>query len=157
MHPHAKLIESFYDAFKRRDAEAMAACYHPDIHFSDPVFPDLRGPRAGGMWRMLLAKKESDLVTEASGVTADESRGAAHWEARYSFPSVGTGRKVHNKIDAEFEFRDGKIIRHVDRFDLYAWTKMALGPVGFLLGWTPFFQKALRGKAIAQLDRFLAG
>jgi len=36
--PNAALIQRFYEAFQRSDAEAMAACYAPDVQFSDPVF-----------------------------------------------------------------------------------------------------------------------
>ena len=43
-----QLIERFYRAFDEGDGDAMAACYAPDARFSDPVFPDLRGSRAGG-------------------------------------------------------------------------------------------------------------
>nr|MBA2321513.1 nuclear transport factor 2 family protein [Deltaproteobacteria bacterium] len=49
------LVNKFYAAFAQRDGESMAACYHPDVHFSDPVFPDLRGRDAGDMWRMLTS------------------------------------------------------------------------------------------------------
>ncbi|MBE2223667.1 MAG: nuclear transport factor 2 family protein, partial [Anaerolineae bacterium] len=41
-----QLIETFYTAFQLRDHAAMIACYHPDIHFADPVFTDLHGNRA---------------------------------------------------------------------------------------------------------------
>ena len=41
------LIERFYAAFAAGDGEAMAACYAPDAHFADPVFPDLRGSEPG--------------------------------------------------------------------------------------------------------------
>ncbi len=155
MHPNAALIESFYQAFQRRDGEAMATCYHADVRFSDPVFPDLRGSRAGGMWRMLTARKDSDTTVIYSDIHADDAGGTAHWEARYTFPDA-TGRKVHNCIDARFELRDGKIIRHVDSFDFWKWTRMAMGPIGLALGWTPFLQNAVRKKAATRLDRFLA-
>jgi len=46
---HAALIERFYQAFDEGDGDTMAACYAPDVRFSDPVFPDLRGSRAGAM------------------------------------------------------------------------------------------------------------
>lgn len=86
----------------------MAACYHPEVHFSDPVFADLRGEEAGDMWRMLCGRA-TDLRIEFDEVTVDEDRGSAHWEAWYTF---STGRKVHNVIDASFEFSDGLILRH---------------------------------------------
>jgi ketosteroid isomerase-like protein len=50
VHANAELIARFYDAFARRDAEAMAGCYHADIEFSDPVFTELRGDRAGNIF-----------------------------------------------------------------------------------------------------------
>ena len=74
------LIERFYRAFDERDGEAMAACYAPDVRFSDPVFPDLRGARAGAMWRMLTGSSK-DLRVELLEHEADEARGSAHWRA----------------------------------------------------------------------------
>jgi ketosteroid isomerase-like protein len=153
MHPHAQLIETFYAAFAKRDAEAMVACYHPDIHFSDPVFQDLRGAHAGNMWRM-LCERATTLVVEHSGVSADDKAGKAHWEARYDF--TATGRKVHNVIDARFEFRDGKIVRHADTFDLWKWAGMALGAKGKLLGWAPPVQNAIRKQGMKGLEVFEA-
>jgi uncharacterized protein len=46
MHPNEKLIEAFYTGFRNSDPVAMAACYEPDVEFSDPIFPNLRGSRA---------------------------------------------------------------------------------------------------------------
>lgn len=153
MHAHEQLIETFYKAFQQRDAEAMAACYHKDVVFSDPVFPDLHGARAGNMWRMLCARGK-DLKIEFNGVNANDSTGKAHWEAWYTFS--GTGRKVHNIIDAEFEFRDGKIVRHKDQFDFWRWSRQAIGPAGVLLGWTPILLNGVRKKADKGLVDFEA-
>ncbi len=153
MHPNEQLIETFYTCFQRRDAPGMIACYHPDIEFSDPVFQGLKGPRAGAMWRM-LAERAKDLQMEFSNIRADDTTGAAHWEARYTFSE--TGRPVHNVIDAAFQFRDGKILRHTDTFDLWRWAGMALGTKGKLLGWLPPVQAAIRKKAAGNLERFIA-
>ncbi len=153
MHPNEQLIETFYKCFQKRDAEGMAACYHQDVSFSDPVFPDLKGDQARSMWKMLCARGK-DLEIQFSAVKANDSTGSAHWEAWYTFS--GTGRKVHNVIDAEFEFRDGKIIRHKDQFGFWRWTRMALGPAGVLLGWTPIVQNGVRKKANQGLVDFMA-
>ncbi|HEX2211546.1 MAG TPA: nuclear transport factor 2 family protein [Longimicrobium sp.] len=152
MHPNAALIHRFYDSFAALDAGGMRACYHPDVVFSDPAFGELRGPEAGAMWAMLCARAK-DLQVEALNVEADDARGRAHWEARYTFGQ--TGRPVHNRIDAEFEFRDGLIIRHTDTFDFYAWARQALGPAGLLLGWTPILQNRVRSTARAGLDKYM--
>ncbi|MCA1713539.1 MAG: nuclear transport factor 2 family protein [Actinobacteria bacterium] len=153
MHANQQLVHDFYTAFQRRDGAAMAACYQPDVHFSDPVFVDLRGPRAGAMWQMLCARAE-DLEIEYGDVTADDTVGRAHWEARYTF---STGRKVHNRIDAAFAFQDGLIIRHTDAFDLHVWAAQALGWPGRLLGGTERFQDKIRASAMDGLERYVAG
>ena len=147
------LITRFYEAFQRRDAVAMGTCYAPDVRFSDPVFPDLRGDQARGMWAMLCARGK-DLRLEFSSVTAEGDRGSAHLEAWYTFSA--TGRQVHNVIDASFTFRDGLIATHTDRFDLYRWARQALGVKGTLLGWTPLVQNAIRAQGAKGLERWMA-
>lgn len=131
----------------------MASSYADRARFSDPVFPDLDAAEARAMWRM-LTRRAQDFSLTFSGVSADDTRGRAHWEATYLFSA--TGRRVHNVIDAEFEFEGGKIVRHVDRFDFWRWSRMALGPTGVLLGWTPLLQKKVQATARKGLDRFLA-
>lgn len=150
MHPHAQLIERFYAAFARRDWAGMAACYHPEVHFSDEVF-DLHGADAGAMWRMLVTNGR-DLSVDASGIEADDRCGRAHWVARYTFSA--TGRRVLNRIDARFEFRDALIVRHVDRFDFWAWARQALGLPGLLLGWSSFLKGKVRARAAKSLEAF---
>jgi len=141
------VIDRFYRAFAERDADGMCACYHPAVHFSDPVFPDLQGPRAGAMWQMLCASGE-DLRIEYERL--DEK--SARWNAWYTFQG---GRAVHNLVDASFELEDGLITRHTDRFDLWRWSRMALGPTGYLLGWTPMVRSAIRRQANKGLDHWI--
>ncbi len=152
MHPNEQLLRDFYAAFARRDPDAMAAMYAADATFHDPVFQDLSGARIGAMWRM-LAGRAADLRVESSAFTASDTTGSAHWGAWYTFSA--TGRPVHNVIDAEFAFAGGRITRHVDRFDLYRWSRQALGARGVLLGWTPIVQGAIRKQAAAGLAAFI--
>lgn len=151
VHPNAALIERFYASFAARDAEAMVACYQDDIIFRDPVFGELRGARAGDMWRMLCGRAK-DLAITASDIRADDVRGGARWVAAYTFGRAQ--RPVRNVIDARFEFKDGLIARHEDSFDLYRWSRMALGPTGWLLGWTPMVRSRIRRDARRGLDAF---
>lgn len=150
---HDALIERFYAAFDRRDGETMAACYAPDARFSDPVFTDLRGEEPGAMWRMLTGRSD-DLRVELLEHESDEERGSARWRAHYTFTQ--TGRPVVNDVRASFRFRDGQIAEHVDQFGFHRWARQALGPSGMLLGWTPLLRNAVRRRARAGLDEFLA-
>ncbi len=154
MNANEQLITRFYTAFQKHDAATMAACYHPDVQFSDPVFTDLKGPRAGAMWTMLNQKAEQ-LKIEFRDVKADDKAGSCHWEAWYPFSA--TGRNVHNIIEASFEFRDGKIVKHSDRFSFHRWAGQALGTTGKLLGWTPLVQNKVRTMAAKSLAAFEAG
>jgi len=130
----------------------MAACYTPAAQFHDPVFSDLTGWQIAAMWRM-LCERASDLEITVADVAAGRDAGSARWEARYTFSA--TGRHVHNVIAASFSFADGKIARHTDRFDLYAWARQALGLKGLLLGWSPPVQQAIRAQAARGLDAFI--
>ncbi len=107
------IIEKFYQAFENLDAEGMIEYYHTEIKFEDPAFGVLRGEKAKNMWRMLCNnQKGKDFKVKSSDIEFINQKGKAHWEAYYTFSK--TGRKVHNIVNAEFEFKDGKIINHMD-------------------------------------------
>jgi ketosteroid isomerase-like protein len=152
MHRNAELIRDFYTCFANRDARGMAACYDPSVKFSDEVFVELEGANANAMWRM-LCERGKDLKVEFRDIEANDSKGSVHWEAWYTFSA--TGRPVHNKIDAQFEFRDKKIFRHRDTFDFYAWASQALGLKGRLLGWSNFLKKRVRANAAKSLSAYM--
>lgn len=147
-HQNKQLLHDFYSAFARGDADTMAASYHDDAEFSDAVFRGLDAPGVRAMWRM-LNEQGSDLRVEFSNITANDTSGSAHWDAYYTFSP--TGKKVHNSIDATFEFRDGLIYRHVDSFSFWRWSKQSLGVAGLLLGWTPILPAIVRSQAAKQL------
>ena len=154
MHPHEALIREFYARFAARDAEGMARCYHPDVFFSDPVFPRLRGRDAADMWRMLLSRA-TDLQVTLEDASGDDEGGMAHWTARYTFSR--TGHKVVNRVAAMFAFRDGLIVRHYDHFPFWRWASQALGPMGAALGWLPPLHWKVRKDAARGLARFREG
>ena len=147
------VITEFYRAFQRLDAEAMSACYSEDVLFSDPAFGVLRGRDAADMWRMLTTRAK-DFSLTFDNVQADERSGSAHWVARYLFSQ--TGNTVVNDIQARFVLRDGKICEHHDTFDLWRWSRQALGVKGLLLGWTPLVGNAVRKQALKGLRAFQA-
>ncbi|KPW90630.1 nuclear transport factor 2 family protein [Pseudomonas syringae] len=148
---NSALITRFYEAFAQLDAEAMSACYTDDVLFSDPAFGELRGAQVGDMWRMLTSRAK-DFSVVFDQVRADDQTGSAHWVATYLFSQ--TGRTVVNDIQARFVFRDGKICEHRDDFDMWRWSRQALGLKGLLLGWTPLVRNAVRAQALKGLKTF---
>lgn len=152
---HVALVDRLYRAFAERDGDTMAACYGADAHFSDPVFPDLRGDRVGGMWRMLTTRAEDFRleVTERS-VTAEGAW--VRWTARYTFSQ--TGRPVVNHVRSELRFGpDGLIAEQRDAFGFHRWARQALGAPGLLLGWLPPLRASVQRKALAGLEEFMTG
>lgn len=148
------IIKIFYTALNNCDGPTMASCYHDDIVFEDPAFGVLKGERAKAMWLMLCeSQNETSFNVEFSNVNANDNSGSAHWEAHYTFSK--TGRKVHNKIDAKFEFKDGLIIRHTDEFDLHKWAKQALGIKGIFFGGMRFFKNKLQSQTNYMLDNYI--
>jgi ketosteroid isomerase-like protein len=150
---NADLIRRFYEALDAQDGDSMAACYTPDATFRDPVFGELRGSEVGAMWRM-LTERSDDLAVDLVEHGSDGDRGWARWIATYTFTQ--TGRGVTNDVRASMLFRDGLIADHRDDFDLYRWSRQALGPPGLFLGWTPIVRGAVRRRAREGLEEFLA-
>jgi ketosteroid isomerase-like protein len=152
MSQEAALLERYYRAFSTLDAEAMAACYHPQVRFSDPAFPALQGREVGDMWRMMSGRAVgfSLQITEAPSVVQGHGRGAC--VAHYEFSA--TGRRVANPISSRFEFRDGLIAVQADHFPFWAWSRQALGLPGLLLGWTPLLQRKVQRQAGQGLAAF---
>ena len=147
-----QLITSFYEAFARADAEGMVSNYAGDVVFSDPAFGELKGDDARNMWRMLIANSKGNLKVTFSDVHANEKAGSANWKAAYTFSK--TGRPVVNAITANFEFHDGKISRHTDDFDLWKWSRQALGWKGYAFGWTSFMKNKIHLQAKGLLSAY---
>lgn len=151
MHPHEALIRRFYARLAARDAEGALACYHPEVFFSDPLHPRLRGEAACDLWRLRLAGEGFARITlEAASGDADE--GLARWSAA----GVVRGRPVAIRGRSMFAFREGRIVRHYDHYSLWRWTAQAFGAVGAALGWFGPFRWALRSRATRALERFSA-
>lgn len=153
MTENERLIEKFYTAFKQLDYKTMQDCYADDAVFSDPAFGTLNGNEVRVMWEM-LCKQAKDFSLNFSNIKAlDEEYNTCNWTATYNFSK--TGRKVVNNITAHIRIQNGKITEHTDNFDLWKWSRQALGVPGLLLGWTPMIQNKIRFNARMSLQRFM--
>ena len=152
MNANEQLITRFYTAFANKDYKGMQECYDDGILFNDNAFPNLKGNQAKAMWHMLsLSAKDMQLTFD--NVKANDTTGSADWKAVYTFSL--TGNKVTNIIHADFELRNGKIIKHTDTFDFYKWASQAFGLRGRLLGWTSFFKNKVQGVTRQRLQAFI--
>ncbi|WP_366183501.1 nuclear transport factor 2 family protein [Flavobacterium ovatum] len=154
MTPNEKTIHKFYSALSTSDTSTIFRCYHPDVKFRDPIFGLLKGNDVLTMWSMLIEKSKGDLHISLSNVKADEFLGSALWTATYYYSA--TNRKVVNSISANFHFKDGLIIKHTDDFDIWKWSRQALGLKGSLFGWTGFMQEKIQEKTLLLLNKYKA-
>ncbi len=152
MNTNEIIINTFYTCFQNNDYKGMQDCYADTAHFSDPVFYDLNARQVKAMWEMFCVNGK-DLEVEFKNVSANEKNGSSEWMAIYTFSQ--TGRKVINRIKANFTFEQGKIVKHIDDFNFYDWSKQALGASGLLLGWTPFVKNKIRKVAMKNLQDYM--
>ena len=141
MNANEQLMHRFYSAFQKLDYKTMQDCYHSEIVFSDPAFGLLRGDEAMAMWEM-LCKRAKDFSLQFNDIHSEDEYGTCKWTANYTFSK--TNRKVTNNVKAFMRFGEGKIIEHSDAFNLFKWSKQALGMKGQLLGWTGFMQRKIQ-------------
>lgn len=101
MHPNEKLIHTFYTCFQQLDADGMAACYHADICFSDPAFPDLKGAEAGAMWKMLCSQAKG-FELSFSDISANDTTGSARWKPNMILPQPAGGCTIASTLNLNF-------------------------------------------------------
>lgn len=152
MHPNEQIITDLYEAFSRKDYRSMQRLYHDEAVFNDEVFKDLNAREVKAMWEMLI-KRGKDLEVDYNNIHADETGGTAEWTAVYSFSKKK--RKVQNHIQAEFQFKDGKIYRHQDSFSFPRWSAQALGLTGKIFGRSSWLRKKVQLQARKGLDQFI--
>ncbi len=150
---NSEIITSFYDAFARGDYKKMSSYYHDDLIFEDPAFGKLNKEKASLMWQMLLSRKGSSPKINYSDVVANDSSGQVKWVAKYLYGPKK--RLVINHIKASFKFENGLIIKHTDEFNLHRWSGQALGPVGYMLGWTSFMKNKIQKMANHRLEDYI--
>ncbi|CAM4165833.1 nuclear transport factor 2 family protein [Flavobacterium weaverense] len=152
MNSNEKILSKFYTAFANGDAKSMCKCYHSNIKFTDPIFGLLVGNDVCQMWKMLFVKSKETIKVEFSIGKIDQYRGSATWIATYKFGKKN--RKVINKVYSEFQFKDGLIIKQFDHFNIWLWSKQAFGIIGYLFGWTGYFQRKIEEKASLSLKKY---
>ncbi|WP_405605320.1 nuclear transport factor 2 family protein [Polaribacter sp. Asnod1-A03] len=151
---NCELVKKFYTAFSNGKASEMVECYHKEIVFKDPVFGTLKGEKAINMWQMLLSNRSETTEIFFKSVKANEEEGSAVWIAKYTYGEKK--REVTNVVNASFKFKDGKIIEHTDFFNIWSWSRQALGFTGLLLGWTAFMKNKIQKTTNQKLSEFMS-
>jgi len=144
--PPAVLLLKFFKAVQTQDVKAIGECYHNDIEYYEPAYGKMTGPRALGYWSFFFSQVK-EMQCEYDGLKINGDKGTLHIEEWYTWSA--TGHAVHNLVDCEFDFKDGKIFRHIDNYNLNAWAFQSLGAK--YLGWT----KKTREQEVEKFEDFL--
>ena len=152
MQPNEELITRFYSSFQKLDAAGMNECYSEDPIFNDQAFGILEGEDVRKMWRMLCKNARDFSLTFGNIQLLDEEYATCNWTAKYTFSA--SGRKVVNNVKAHMRIQDGKITEHSDLFDIWKWSRQALGVSGWLFGWTGFYKRTIRARARKRLENW---
>jgi ketosteroid isomerase-like protein len=153
MNSNEQLIHRFYSAFQQLDHSSMNACYSDYPVFNDAVFGILEGDAVRCMWEMLCKNARDFSLAYGDIRLLDDEYATCKWTARYTFSK--TGRKVVNNIKAHMRIQDGKITEHTDEFDIWKWSRQALGLPAILLGWSGYMKMKIRRNALKNLQRFM--
>jgi hypothetical protein len=157
------VVGRFFEAFAKGDWQAMARCYHDKASFSDPVYPDLREERIVYMWYQLLgaaktpdvkdraknAHRMDDLNLEFQVLFGDERKAQVQWTASYAFGK----RLVRNEVLSTLAIWDDKIVRHVDEYNFWHWSRQAQGLTGLAFGAMPWYQRSVQRSAQSRLEQ----
>jgi ketosteroid isomerase-like protein len=154
MNGNEVIIRRFYTAFQQLDYTTMNNCYTTDAVFSDAVFGLLQGEELRAMWEMLCKNAKNFSLSFGDIQFLDEEYATCNWTANYTFSK--TGRPVVNNVKAHMRIQNGKITEHTDKFDLWKWSRQALGLPGLLLGWSGLIQNKVHRTAKASLEKFRA-
>ncbi len=154
MKENEQVVQNFYTAFQQLNYKSMQECYSENAVFNDPVFGILEGEEVRGMWEMLCRNAKDFSLIFSDIIALDDEYLTCNWIATYTFSA--TGKKVINRIKAHMRIQDGKITEHSDKFDLWKWSRQALGLPGLLLGWSNYIHNKVHKSARKNLDKFMA-
>ena len=155
MDTRTETINRFYSAFQKLDYATMQTRYHEEAVFNDPAFGLLDVDQTRAMWEMLCSRAKDFSLVYGNIQLLDDEYTTCDWTASYLFSK--NGRRVVNKITAHMKFKDGLIIEHTDAFDIYRWSRQALGLPGILFGWTSYLHKKIQLQAKHGLEVFMNG
>jgi hypothetical protein len=157
------VVGRFFEAFAASDWQTMARCYHDKASFSDPVYPDLREERIVYMWHQLLGAAETSKLKSGSNkahslnnlklayrvLFGDERKAQVQWTATYFYRN----RLVTNQVLSTLAIWDDKIVRQVDEYNFWRWSRQALGLTGLAFGAMPWYQRSVQRSAQSRLEQ----
>ena len=67
MHPNETLLRGFFARLGARDAAGAGEHYHPEVFFTNPLFPRLHGARVEAFWAFAVVN-DVISITKMPGI-----------------------------------------------------------------------------------------
>ena len=150
MDQNEQTIIHFLDSFSKRDFEEMNRMYSDDIVFFDPKVGLLREGIAKKLWKYQYENVNNFSFSFGEVIQVDEEYYTCENIILYRHPQ--TKRKIKDKRKSYFRMENGKIVEQSDAFKFYAWNRQAFGIMGWVLGWSTFFQKRVKNNILSSLQ-----
>jgi hypothetical protein len=141
------VVERFFLAYSKADPVLMSACLHPQISYSDPLFPDLRGVRVGLRWHWQL-RHATDFKLQKQIIFLDERKAQLKLDIAYLWHR----RAVHHQVLSTLTIWDDMIVRHVDEYPYWQYAKQAQGLAGYVFGGFGWAQSVVQRRAAAAVE-----
>jgi hypothetical protein len=92
------------------------------------------------LWRAIFAATRDSTL---NFTIVDLGLTNARVEGIATFSLIASGRSVICRFSSALHIRDQQVICHDDHFDAWAWSSMAFGPAGLLLGWSKAWRRRM--------------
>jgi ketosteroid isomerase-like protein len=122
----------FYNNLNANNLASLAALYHPDVIFSDPVH-QISGLAALGDYFAHAYARLTESHFSVKSMAASGQTGFVSWQMRIRHPAIAQGNEI--LVDGCSELRwqeDGLIIAHRDYYDLTQMVYQHLPVIGWL-------------------------
>jgi len=123
---------SFYNNLNASNLASLAAIYHPDVRFCDPVH-QISGIAALGDYFAHAYARLTESHFSVRSMAAYGDTGFVSWQMRIRHPAIARGNEI--LVDGCSELRwqeDGLIIAHRDYYDLTQMVYQHLPVIGWL-------------------------
>lgn len=149
------LVQDYFEAFQKGDWKTMSRSYASNATFKDPIFPKgLKGSQIGAAWGDITQNLRPKVTFSNIEVHGDLV--TAKWSAKYplKLPVFGTNQ-IDNDITATFRIKDGKIVEHIEHFDMNEYIQEATGLRGLSFLVRPLVRNRIRAGALENMASFL--
>lgn len=126
----------------------LRSLYHPKAEYMDELF-SLKYREILALWYSCMLP-EMKLEVKVKSIEQFKDVVVTKWTISYTISSIN--RRITLDEIGRFEFEDGLIIRHTDKYSFHSWCTQALGVAGMLASWSKWLRSKVRNQAYSSIS-----